>query len=124
MKNRKKIVQICFVFGGIFTTVELICYMIYFWYIYNHDNKVAAVIISKTTLKSRNKRNAISMVGQIVSWILKVWYLVIVGLLASIFDNDMLREVSVLIKATSFLLIPLVQVLTSAPIMKYGREQI
>jgi hypothetical protein len=123
VKLQKKIVQTCFVFGGIFTTMELLCYLIYFWYIYNHDNKVAALVISKNTLKSRNKINAISMVGQVVSWIIKIWYFVLVGLLTAIFPIDLLREVSVLIKASSYFLIPFVQVLTSAPIMRYVKGQ-
>jgi len=103
--------------------MELLCYLIYFWYIYNHDNKVAALVISKNTLKSRNKINAISMVGQVVSWIIKIWYFVLVGLLTAIFPIDLLREVSVLIKASSYFLIPFVQVLTSAPIMRYVKGQ-
>ena len=89
---------------------------------YNHDNKVAAAIVSKATLKSRNKTNAISMVGQIVSWVMEIWYIVLVGLLSTLFQVELLREVSVLIKTTEYFLIPMVQVLTSAPISKFLKK--
>ncbi len=112
-------VRICFVFGGILTLVELFCYLAYFQYIYNHDNYVAAAVVSKSTLKTRNKTNAISMVGQITSWVMEIWYIVLVGLLSTMFQVDLLREISVLIKTTEYFLIPLVQVLTSAPIKRF-----
>ena len=89
---------------------------------YNHDNKVADAIVSKATLKSRNKTNAISMVGQIVSWVMEIWYIVLVGLLSTLFQVELLREVSVLIKTTEYFLIPMVQVLTSAPISKFLKK--
>ncbi len=119
MQLRKAMVRMCFVFGGILTLVELFCYLAYFQYIYNHDNNVAAAVVSKSTLKTRNKTNAISMVGQVTSWIMEIWYIVLVGLLSTMFQVDLLREISVLIKTTEYFLIPLVHVLTSAPIMRF-----
>jgi hypothetical protein len=42
-----------------------------------------------------------------------------VGVLSTLFQVELLREVSVLIKTSEYFLIPLVQVLTSAPIKKF-----
>lgn len=121
---KKAMVRASFICGGILTLVELCCYLAYFHYIYNHDNNVAASVISKSTLKSRNKTNAISMVGQVTGWVMEIWYIVLVGLLSTMFQVDLLREVSVLIKALEYFLIPLVQICTSAPIKRHFREKI
>ena len=59
------------------------------------------------------------MVGQLASWIMEVWYLVLVGVLSTNFDMDFLREVAPLLKHLEFFLIPLVQIYTSPPIKKY-----
>ena len=50
------------------------------------------------------------MVGQLASWMMEVWYLVLVGVLSTNFDMDLLREVAPLLKHLEFFLIPLVQV--------------
>ena len=51
------------------------------------------------------------MVGQLASWVMEVWYLVLVGMLSTNYDMDLLREVSPLLKHLEFFLIPLVQVI-------------
>ena len=119
---RKLVVRFCFVFGGVLTIIELFCYLAYFQYIYYHDNNIAAVIVSEATILSRNKTTAISMVGQIASWFMEIWYIVLVGVLSTMFQVDLLREVSVLIKTSEYFLIPLVQVLTSASIKRFLKK--
>lgn len=116
---RKQVVRFCFIFGGVLTVIELCCYLAYFQYVYYHDNNIAAKIVSEATILSRNKTTAISMVGQIASWFMEIWYIVLVGVLSTMFQVDLLREVSVLIKTTEYFLIPLVQVLTSAPLKRF-----
>jgi hypothetical protein len=41
------------------------------------------------------------------------------GLLPSLFEIQHLREMTALVKATDFLLVPLLQILTSTPIKNY-----
>ena len=122
MDIRKSMVRMCFIFGGFLTIIELCCYLAYFQYIYHHDNKVAAKVVSQTMIRIRNKTNAISMVGQVTSWIMEIWYIVLVGLLSTMFQVDRLREVAVLIKTTEYFLIPLVHVITSAPIKRFFKR--
>jgi hypothetical protein len=62
------------------------------------------------------------MVGQITSWIMEIWYIILVGVLSTMFQVDLLREVSVLIKTSEYFLIPLVQILTSAPIKRFIKQ--
>ena len=70
-------------------------------------------------IKKRNRRNAISMVGQLAGWIMEVWHLVLIGFLTPIFMLDSLRNTSSLLKNFEFFLIPLVQIWSSAPIKRY-----
>ena len=119
---RKSMVRWCFVLGGILTIIELCCYLFYFQYIYHHDNNIAARVVSQTTIRMRNKTNAISMIGQVTSWVMEIWYIVLVGLLSTMFQVDSLREVAVLVKATDHFLIPLVQIFTSAPIKRFFKR--
>ena len=51
------------------------------------------------------------MVGQLASWVMEVWYLVLVGMLSTNYDMDLLREVAPLLKHLEFFFIPLVQVI-------------
>ena len=118
----KSMVRLCFVFGGILTIIELCCYLSYFQYIYHHDNCIAARVVSQKTIRMRNKTNAISMIGQVTSWVMEIWYIVLVGLLSTMFQVDSLREVAVLVKATDHFLIPLVQIFTSAPIKRFFKR--
>ena len=80
------------------------------------------MVVSQTMIRIRNKTNAISMVGQVTSWIMEIWYIVLVGLLSTMFQVDRLREVAVLIKTTEYFLIPLVHVITSAPIKRFFKR--
>ena len=101
---------------------EFCCYLVYFHHIFHHDNNVAAGVISTSTLSSRNRSNAISMAGQIISWITEVWYLAFLGLLSIVLKGSTLREVATMIKIADFFLVPLIQVMTSSPIQKFWSQ--
>ena len=118
---RKSMVRLCFGLVGILTIIELCCYLTYFQYIYHHDNNVAVMVVSQIIIRIRNKSNAISMMGQVTKWIMEVWYIILVGIFSTMFQVDLMREVSVLIRATEYFLIPLVHVLTSPPIKRFFR---
>ena len=120
---RKLIVRISFIMCGVLTFIELCCYISFFLYIYNHDNNIAAQIVSQATLYSRNRSTAISMVGQIASWLMEVWYTVLVGIFTPMIKIDLLREVSVLVRISQYFYIPLMQILTSDPIKNYIKRE-
>ena len=120
---RKSVVRTCFVLCGVLTLIELCCYLSYFQFIYNHDNKVAARIVLLDTLRIRNRTTAISMVGQILSWFMQVWYTVLVGVLSTMFKVDLLREISVLVKISQYFYIPLLQIFTSTHIKNFIRRE-
>ena len=106
--------------GAFFPTVELACYIAFFHHTIHHDNTVAIIVIQPEVLKLRNKRNAISMVGLLASWLMELWYIIIVGLLtAMIKDPVYVRDVATLIKMFEFVLLPMVQIFTSEPIKRF-----
>ena len=123
---RKKIMRLGMSFCIIMTLVECLCCLVYFHYIYHHDNHVAASVISQKVLTSRNKTNAISMVGQAISLIAEFWYIIAIGLFSAMVEFPLLREVGVVVKISDFFIIPLIHILTSAPIkmfIKKGKSQ-
>ena len=120
MKVKKKSIAIIAGIGTIFTMLELTSYIIFFQYITKHNKNVASTILQPSVIKQRNQANAISMVGQIVSWVMEIWYTMFMGFLPMYFKMETVREVSALLKNFEFVLIPMVEVYTSAPIRKFN----
>jgi hypothetical protein len=94
--------------------------MVFFQHTFHHDNTVAAGILKPETVKMRNKRSAISMVGLLASWTMQMWYIVLVGLLKAVFkDPVFVRDVSTLVKMVEFVCLPFVQIVTSEPLRNF-----
>ena len=53
---------------------------------------------------------------------MEFWYILINGFLSTIFEMDLVREVSTLIKTLDYLVIPLVQIVTSPAMRKYFED--
>ena len=98
--------------------IEMLCYGVFFHYVTYHNNNIASAILQQSVIKQRNNTNAISMLGLFASWLLEIWYIFFVGLLAFEFDISFLREVAAALKDFDFILIPIFQTLTSVPIKK------
>ena len=120
MKVKKKSIAIIAGIGTIFTMLELTSYIIFFQYITKHNKNVASTILQPSVIKQRNQANAISMVGQIVAWVLEIWYTIFMGFLPIYFKLETVREASALLKNIEYVLIPMVEVYTSAPIRKFN----
>jgi hypothetical protein len=100
------------------TTVEIASYFILFHYIVQHDNKTAIGVLQQSVIKKRNRVNAISLTGLVMGWLMKVWFIILVGILSLFIDSHVLREVSTVLKHFEFYLVPLVQVHTSDSLKK------
>ena len=110
--------------GLVLTIIEITSYAILFHHIGKQNNNVAAFVLSPKVIQQRNKANAISFVGQFAGWIMEVWYVVLVGLLAVILKMDSsVREVSSMVKDFEFALIPMVEVFTSSPIQNFRAQR-
>ena len=117
--KRQGIISALSSIGALFAMIELICYIAIFHYISHHNKNVASVVLSDKVIKQRNRTNAISFFGQFAAWIMKVWYVIIFGILYAANIGGTVREIIPLIKNFEFVLIPLVEIYTSAPIKTF-----
>ncbi len=101
------------------TIVEISSYLILYQYLSSHNNKNMGQILKQSEINARNKVNAISLMGLVMGWFMKFWYVFLVGVLGYVFDKNLLREVSSVLKYFEFFLVPLVQIHTSAPLKKF-----
>ena len=105
--------------GVMFQILELCCYVILYYYVKNHNNTIAITVLDAGVIKLRNRANSISLSGQVASWILEVWYIVLIGIFSNVLKFSSIRDFAPFLKTFEFLLIPLVQIKTSAPIKRY-----
>ena len=105
--------------GATFQILELCCYIILYAYVKNHNNTIAVTVLDAGVIKMRNRANSISLSGQLASWILEVWYIVIIGIFSNALKYSAMRDVAPFLKTFEFFLIPLFQIKTSAPIKRY-----
>ena len=59
------------------------------------------------------------MTGQMAVWAMEVWYIVVIGFLNTLFKLDPIRELAPIVKYLEFVVVPFIQVKTSAPIQQY-----
>ena len=108
-RSQNTILNLLAIFGGAFSLVELSCYVAIFLYTRKMTNSMGS-LLRESVIRERHRCNAISLLGQIVSWFIEFWYACIVGLVVNFYDSDLLREVTPILKHLDFVLIPLVQV--------------
>jgi hypothetical protein len=101
------------------TIVEISSYLILYQYLSSHNNKNMGQILKQSEINARNKVNAISLMGLVMGWFMEFWYVFLVGVLGYVFEKNLLREVSSVLKYFEFFLVPLVQIHTSAPLKKF-----
>ena len=100
--------------GGVLSFVEFVCYVVFFLHLHHHDNQIAAAVISQSVLKLRNRNNAVSMLARFLTWILRIWFVILAGALSTVFKIENLREISALVKSSDFCVIPLLQIVTTS----------
>ena len=62
------------------------------------------------------------MIGQLFGWIMEIWYAILFLVISAFYQQDALREIAPLIKDFEFVLVPLVEVYTSAPITRFRTQ--
>ena len=105
--------------GVILNTVEFCCYIIFFAHIIHHDNFVAVMIVKKEVVRQRNRNTAISMVGLFATWVLEMAYNIWLALFVWLGYSQQLRELLTIIKMAEFVIMPIIEVLTSPPLRKF-----
>jgi hypothetical protein len=101
------------------TLAEIACYIKLYIFIYKKDNGGVKSLVKASVIHKRNKTNAITLSGQFAGWIMEIWYIVLIGILNTIFNFELFREVAPFLKDLAFLLIPMVQIMTSEPIKQF-----
>ena len=104
------------------TALEFSSYLVFFLHVHNHNNKVAAAILNSSTIKQRNRTNAISMMGLFLTWILEVCYITVTGIVVTVYKQEWFREYSAILRDFDFVVVPLIQILTTPPIKRFKEE--
>jgi hypothetical protein len=99
--------------------LEFLCYAVMFYVIIKHDNTEAVKIVKPSVIKQRNQTNAVTLTGQFSCFLIEIWYIVFVGLLAVPKNITYLREWAAMIKTLEFFLLPLIMITTSAPLRNF-----
>lgn len=75
--------------------------------------------MSKAIITKRNRSNAVSMSGELITWLTEILYILIIGIASNFIDSDVLNQVSPFVKDASFLVVPVVYIWTSGPLKEY-----
>ena len=104
---------------AIFNLIEMVCYVVFFTVIIHHDNTLANGVVKPGEIKQRNRVNAFTMFGQVVTWAMELSYVLVLLIFAGKRKSSNSRELPALLKLAEFTVIPIVQILTSAPLRKF-----
>lgn len=104
-------------------TTESFCYIILFSHIFYYDNRVAIRVVKRDVVRQRNRSNVISMAGLFATWLMELAYFIWLALFFKWNYSDHVRELLTIIKMAEFVIIPLVQVVTSPPLKNFVFEE-
>ena len=105
--------------GILYLSIEFYCYFLIFYSVFKHDNTEAIKILKPSVIRQRNQANVISLVGQVLGFVIKLWYMVAIGVLAIPFNAIRVREVSGILKTFDFVAIPLVMILSTSTLRNF-----
>ena len=71
-----------------------------------------------------SRSNAISMLGLFLTWLFEIYYFFGVAFMTNSIEAEKLREFAASLKTAEFAIIPLIQILTSAPMKKFAMGKI
>ena len=77
------------------------------------------MIVKKEVVRQRNQNTAISMVGLFATWVLEMAYNIWLALFVWLGYSQQLRELLTIIKMAEFVIMPIIEVLTSPPLRKF-----
>ena len=100
---------------GFMVIFEMMIYVMFFRYMYKHDNNPRLRrLLEPKVIKGRNRKNAISFIGQFCSFVVEVTKIVLVAIMFTIGNNDnKLTLVAIVFAQFAFPLMSMVEVLTS-----------
>ena len=88
------------VHGSILTVIEISCYLILYHHIYIHNKTTAEKkLLDSSIIRKRNQDNTVSLTGLFLTFLMEVWYIVLVGILSIVFQNDCIYAASAFVMA-------------------------
>jgi hypothetical protein len=97
---------------------ELLCYISLFKK-QLANNKTVENLLSQAVIRKRQKNNAVSMLGQFLTWLASGWYIGIGTLISYVIKSDDGREIAVVFRLSQFSIIPAIEIMTSPPLRTY-----
>ena len=101
-------------------TSEIIIYVIFFRHMYKHDNNVRLRrLLDPTVIRGRNRKNAITFIGQFVSFLFELTGMLLMVMAFTIgTSTNHIALVGLLFRRYSFAIMSIVEVLTSDVLKK------
>lgn len=104
----------------VLTVAEMCSYCYLFYYVWKHDNKEAARLLSENIIRKRNRANALSLMGNFSTWLVNMIYVIGAGFVPVLFSNSVsVKEVTSFLKFFDYLVVPFVQIKTSPPLRRF-----
>ncbi len=107
------------IYGGILTLLEIAFYIIIYFYLIIINKNVGAKVLNVSVINERNRKNAITLSGQVATCFIELWYFILIPVLSNFLDIEFLREIAPIIKHFDVLIVPLVQIYTSPPLKAF-----
>jgi hypothetical protein len=105
-------------------TGELICYILFFVYVYQHNKHMGEInVLQDNQIRDRHRKNAITMIGQIYSSVLETIFIILLLLFlkTNLFEKGV-KELFILAKINEFGLMSFVQVMLSPELRKEAKH--
>ena len=102
--------------------MEFCSYVIFYAHVYHHDNHVAVLVVKREVVRKRNRTNAISMTGLLITLLMELAYNCWIVIFMTRGNFEQLREIFTLVKMAEFSAVPAVQILTSPPLRNHVKK--
>jgi hypothetical protein len=116
---KKIFLAFCGIYATSMAVMEIIFYLIIYCHLILLNKNVGAKVLKASVINERNHRNAITLTGQVATFVIEFWYVLLVTVLSHFLDIELVREVSPILKHFDVLLVPLVQIYTSPPLKSF-----
>ena len=121
--TKKAILYIYAIIGGVATLTEISFYITIYYYLTSINKKIGGKVLKQSVIKERNQRNAVSFSGQMAGCVLEFSFVFLVGIFNNLYDAELAREITPILKHFTFLLVPLIQILTTPPLKAFMNAQ-
>ena len=103
--------------GIVFPLIELTCYLVFFHHIFTHDNGNIKKLLTKECIRQRNRRNAITFLGQFWGFGIEFAFMIIFTTTIVLGGTyTQFKAVAIALNILQFGALSMVEVLASEPL--------